>query len=331
MKVSVIIPVHNAENHITKCIENCKKQTFQDFEVLFIDDCSTDKTAEIISDTKEQDCRFRLFSLKEHLHQGYARNVGLQNSKGDYIVFFDVDDEYSPTFIEKMYNKITQDNADMTACKFNVINEELKLVENHEFGMFTDFPKNFHKGFNYSQIKQKNQLFDKVNVVWDKIYDRNFLKKHNIQFPEKNFYKEDVIFTFRCIFRANKISILNESLYTYKINPQKYNKSMFQKEEIFDCFEMLISVEEDLKALKLFDKFNYAFMNYEIYSLQYFYKILEQSFHEEFFYKLQKSYEKYRNIPQKIKDDDPVMCSLLDKVLKAKHFSKEIDEYIKKF
>ncbi len=331
MKVSVIIPVHNAENYIAKCIENCKKQTFNDFEVLFVDDYSTDKTAEIISNEKKQDCRFRLFSLKKHLHQGYARNVGLQNSKGDYIVFFDVDDEYSPTFIEKMYNKITQDNADMTACKFNVINEELKLVENHEFGMFTDFPKKFYKGFNFSQIKQKNELFNKANVVWDKIYDKNFLKKYNIQFPEDNFYKEDVIFTLRCIFRAKKISILNEFLYTYKINPQKYNQSEFPKEEIFDCFEMFISVEEDLKSLNLFDKFNYAFMNYEIYSLQYYYKILEQRFHEEFFYKLQKSYEKYKNIPQSVKNDDPVMYALLDKVLKTKHFSKRIDEYIKNF
>lgn len=331
MKVSIIIPVYNAEKHLKNCIENCKKQSFDDIEIIFINDGSTDKTAEIIAETVKKDHRFRLISLDKNFHQGYARNIGLANASGEYIVFFDVDDEYSPQFVEKMYNKITQDKADMTACKFKVVTEKGNIVEKHEFGMFTDFPKKLYDGFNHSKIKQTRELFNKANVVWDKIYNRNFLLKNNIKFPTDNFYKEDVIFTFRCLFRAKKISILDEFLYTYKINSIKYNDAKFQKDEIFDCFEMFSTIAKDLKELQLFDKYSYAFMNWEIYSLQFYYKILEQRYHEEFFRKLQKSYSKYKNFSKEIRNYDPAMCTLTDKVLQTQEFAKDIDDFIKNY
>ena len=118
MKVSVIIPVYNAERCVSESVKNCKKQTFEDFEVIFVDDCSTDETVKIIEEEIKGDGRFRLIKLNENRRQGYARNIGLENAIGEYVMFFDVDDEYSPEFIEKMYNKITRDKADITGCKF---------------------------------------------------------------------------------------------------------------------------------------------------------------------------------------------------------------------
>lgn len=331
MKVSVIIPVYNAENCIYKCLENCKNQTFDDFEVIFVDDCSKDNTAKIIVAETKNNPKIKLFKLEQNLRQGYARNIGLKHAQGDYIMFFDVDDDYAPDFIEKMYAKITQDKADITACNFLIINEKTGEIEqNHDFAMFSDFPKELHDGFCYTDVPSVMDLFNKSNTIWDKIYSRKFLEENNIDFPTNLFNKEDDVFALRTLFSAKKITVLNETLYFYKVDPEKYN-SKFKKEAIYDCFLMFDIIKNDLQKIGIYEKLNFFFMKYEVFTLKYYYCMLQQDLHEDFFYKLQKSYEKYKNIPQEIRNADNVMFSLIDKVVDTKKFSQKIDEFLKKF
>lgn len=331
MKVSVIIPVYNAENCVSNCIKNCKNQTFNDFEVIFIDDCSKDKTTEIISEEIKNDGRFSLITLQKNQRQGYARNIGLEQAKGDYVMFFDVDDDYSLDLIEKMYNKISSDNADMTACKFCLVDEKSgETIENTDFAMLADYPKNLHNGFSYSDITPIIDLFNKSNTIWDKIFHRNFLLENNIKFPTNLFNKEDDVFAFRTLFSAKKITILNEFLYFYKINPEKYN-SNFQKQSIYDCFLMFDLIRKDLQEYGLLEKFHLDFIKYEIFTLKYYYGMLEQNCHEDFFYKLQNSYKKYENFAQEIKNSDNVLYELITKVLETKEFSTDIDNFLKNY
>lgn len=331
MKVSVIIPVYNAENCISNCIENCKNQTFSDFEVIFVDDCSQDKSAEIITEKIKDDKRFHLIKLNENHRQGYARNIGLKHAQGDYVMFFDADDDYASDFIEKMYKKIVHDGADVTACKFSVINEKTGEIEqNHDFSMFSDFPKNLHDGFHYTDVPSVLDLFNKSNTIWDKIYNRKFLEENNIDFPTNLFNKEDDVFALRTMFLAKKISVLDETLYHYKIDPEKYD-GKFQKEAIYDCFLMFDIIRNDLEQMGLLEKLYFSFMKYEVFTLKYYYGMLEQKDHKDFFKKLQKSYEKYKNVPPEIRNSDNVMFSLIDKVLETKEFSDETDNFLKNF
>ena len=331
MKVSVIIPVYNAENCVSDCIKNCKDQTFNDFEVIFIDDCSKDKTTEIIFQKIKNDSRFHLISLQKNQRQGYARNIGLEQAKGDYVMFFDVDDDYSSDFIEKMYNKISSDKADMTACKFCLVDEKSgETIENTDFAMLADYPETLHNGFSYSDITPIIDLFNKSNTIWDKIFCRNFLLENNIKFPTNLFNKEDDVFAFRTLFSAKKITILNKFLYFYKINPVKYN-SNFQKQSIYDCFLMFDIIKKDLQKYGLMEKFHLDFMKYEIFTLKYYYGMLEQNWHEDFFYKLQNSYKKYEIFAQEIKNSDNVLYELITKVLETKEFSSEIDIFLKNY
>lgn len=332
MKVSIIIPVYNAEQDIEHCIKNCQNQTMKDIEVIIVDDFSKDNTVRVISENIKNDNRFRLISLNKNHHQGYARNIGLKYAQGDFIMFFDADDDYSNQFVEKMYNKITRDNADFTACSFYIIDKNTnKILENTDFSMFSEFPQELHNGFHYSQIQPPVELFCKSNTVWDKIYRRSFIQKYNIKFPTDLFYKEDDIFSVRTTFRAKKISVLNEYLYYYKIDPKKYYNSNFQKEEIYDCFKAFEYMKKDLIKFGAYKEIAYDFMKFEIFTLKYFYKILKQEFHEEFFYKLKNSYAKYKNIPQEIKNTDNIMFNLIDKINDTEIFSPEIDNFLKNY
>lgn len=330
MKVSVIIPVYNAENHIENCLYRTLNQNFQDFEIIFVDDCSKDNTVKIIREKTANDKRVKLFTLNENHRQGYARNIGLQNATGDYVMFFDADDDYSQDYIAKMYEKIVKDKSDITACKFSVIDEKTNTpVINHGIAMFSDYPQKSHNGFCYADVPLLD-LFNKSNTIWDKIYKRDFLVKNNIIFPTNLFNKEDDVFAFRTLFQAKKISVLNETLYFYKINPEKYD-SQFKKESIYDCFLMFDLIKNDLQKTGLFEELKFVFMKYEVFTLKYYYCILEQDCHEDFFYKLQTSYQKYKNVPDEIKKADNVMFELIDKIIETKEFSKDIDDFLKNF
>ena len=332
MKVSIIIPVYNAEKDIEQCIKNCQNQTLKDFEVIIVDDFSKDNTVKVISEQIKNDNRFKLISLNENRKQGYARNIGIEHAQGDFIMFFDADDDYSNQYVEKMYDKITRDDADFTACKFYLVDKNTnEIIENTDFSMFSEFPEEFYDGFHFSQIQPPVELFCKSNTVWDKIYRRSFLQKYDIKFPTDLFYKEDDIFSLRTTFRASKISVLNEYLYYYKIDKKKYDSANFQKEEIYDCFKAFEYMKKDLIEFGVFNEIAHDFMKFEIFTLKYFYKILKQEFHEDFFYKLKNSYSKYKNIPQEIKNTDNIMFNLLDKINDTEIFSPEIDEFLKNY
>lgn len=96
--ISVVIPVYNAEKFLDKCLFSLKYQTFPRFEVLCIDDGSTDQSVEIIKRYVQSDSRFKFFSQK-HQFSGVARNLGIKNAKGEYLLFLDADDYFAPTIV----------------------------------------------------------------------------------------------------------------------------------------------------------------------------------------------------------------------------------------
>jgi len=97
MKISVIVPVYNAERYISRCVDSILKQTYSDWELLLVDDGSKDNSLAILNDYGKKDSRIRTFH-QENAGAGAARNVGLENAIGDYIVFIDSDDFVEPDF-----------------------------------------------------------------------------------------------------------------------------------------------------------------------------------------------------------------------------------------
>lgn len=329
-KVSVIIPVYNASNFISSCIKNCLEQTFAETEFIFVDDKSTDNTIELIKPYAEAyPDKIRLIELPENKKQGNARNIGIENAKGDYIMFLDADDKYSISCVKKMYNKIIQDNSEMVVCKFLAIDDKTEdVVPEHCFSNFANIPEVYHTGFCHKDLP-RYMIFDKSNVIWDKIYKKSFLIDNDIKFPVIDVCEDDV-FSFKTLFRAKKITVLNENLYYYRIN-RKNSSCNLKNRNPFECFRMYELIKQDLTDLQLFDMYqqSHIHMKYHLYSFLFFYNSVNLIWRKEFFYKMQKElliYQDYLNNADN-KSNDLKTYELLSLIIKTKFYYLFVIKY----
>lgn len=329
-KVSIIIPVYNAKKFIQPCLINCMNQTLEDIEIIVIDDKSTDNTVELVKQIMTEDSRIKLIELEENHRQGYARNVAIEQAQADYILFLDVDDSFTNNCAEEMYKKITEDDADMTVCKFATIDDETgKVAYEHEFQNYADLPKDLHKGFSYKDC-EPIALFDKCNVVWDKIYKKSFILENDIKFPG-GMYCEDDVFSFKAIFRAKKITVLDKCLVFYRVN-RKTSSSNQKDRTTFDCFKMYEMIKADLLNLCIFFKFQNAFMQYQTYSFMFFYKAVNKKYRKEFFDRMKSELSVYEGF---IEDkynvtQDSETYKLLSSILKNNYYTFQLHRFFQK-
>ncbi len=329
-EVSIIIPVYNAKKFIKECLVNCMNQTFEDIEIIVVDDKSTDNTVEIIKSVMKEDSRIKLIELDKNYRQGYARNIAIEQAQSDYIMFLDVDDAYTNDCVEQLYKKISEDDADMTVCRFATIDHNTgKVANEHEFNNYANLPVKLHNGFNWKDCVPLD-LFDKCNVVWDKIYKKSFLKEKDIKFPGGMFCEDDV-FSFRAIFRAEKVTVLNKSLVYYRIN-RKDSSSNLKDRTTFDCFAMYKMIKEDLQNQCIFFKLENAFMHYHIFSFLFFYKAVNKIYQKEFFDRMKQELSIYEGfIDDKYNMvSDPGTYKVLNSILKNNHITFEIYRFIEK-
>lgn len=331
-KVSVIIPVYNESKYIKDCIRNCTSQTMDDIEIIVVDDKSTDDTREKVLAECQRDNRVKLIPLKENRKQGFARNIGIQEAKADYIMFLDVDDKYSCDCVEKMYNKIVKDKSDMTVCKFFLIEDGKDItLPNIEFcANYATLPKVFHDGYCYKDFRDKIDLFNRRNVIWDKIYKKSFLVDNGIEFPAGMFCEDDV-FTLRAVFRAKKITILDERLVYYTVN--RLNSSSNLKDRTsFDCFKLYHLLKEDLIKLGIFNEIENEYMRFEVYSVLHFYDEIKKKYKKEFFKTMQSDFSQFRyyieNPENKIHDKRTF--TIIETVLKSSHTRFAINFFLRK-
>ncbi|GMO20122.1 MAG: hypothetical protein Pg6A_06940 [Termitinemataceae bacterium] len=116
--VSVIIPVYNAEKYLHYCINSILKQTFENFELLLIDDCSKDKSLEICKKYSQTDKRIKVYHKEINEGTAQARKTGISNAAAEYVIFVDNDDWIEPEMLEKLYCKAVTKNYDMVFCDF---------------------------------------------------------------------------------------------------------------------------------------------------------------------------------------------------------------------
>ena len=128
IKISVIIPVYNVEKYLRECLDSLINQSFKDFEVICIDDGSTDKSYKILEEYSQKDSRIKVLK-QEHNGAGAARNLGIEIAKGKYIQFLDSDDYFEPNMLEELYNTAEKFGADMAVCSARKVDEAGNIVE----------------------------------------------------------------------------------------------------------------------------------------------------------------------------------------------------------
>ena len=211
--ISVIIPVFNVENFVGDCIKSIITQTYNNIEIIIVDDGSTDQSIRKIEEIIGDDCRVIILH-KVNGGLSSARNYGIKESKGEYITFIDSDDTVERDYLESLYSKI-QEN-DIVCCGYNLIDENnifLKKVENIKLPPSCNIRKEVIRSIEF------------IPSAWGKLYRRDIFK--TIRYPEGVYFEDLHIINEICDNR--KISILDDCLYNYRVRKSSIMRSFNEK------------------------------------------------------------------------------------------------------
>ena len=253
--------MYNAEKYIAQCLESMLDQTFENFEVIVVDDCSTDKSVEVVEEMINTAERGKLIHLiKRKTNSGGAaipRNVGLRYSHGKYIAFCDNDDMFTKTALEELYEIAEDTQADILHAQSfwsnskednGVINEDTELVvKSWETGPFTDKPLVITE-----KIGERVKLFTKMQLlwnVWNKIFRRDFITQNCLEFPAVKII-DDMIFCFECVCLAPTYVIIPNVFNIYRVRQDSHSHNFPTKSEYFQQ-----SINTIKEGTKLFDAF----------------------------------------------------------------------------
>ena len=205
-KISVLVPVYNAEQYLSNCLNSILQQTFQDFEVVCLNDGSLDKSFGILEEFAQKDKRVRVLSQK---NSGVAntRNRLLDEAKAAYIAFVDADDWVEPTYLEKLYQKAQESGADVTKCFFkeiDAVSQKISQAKKYSFSSSA-----------LEKIADKVKHGYEDPVVWGKLWRTDFLRQNALRFLP-GYVAEDLAWVSLGFVQANKIVLLEEDLYVYR-------------------------------------------------------------------------------------------------------------------
>ena len=205
-QISIIVPVYNVEKYLSRCIDSILNQTFDDFELILIDDGSPDHSGSICDDYAKKDNRI-LVIHKENGGLSDARNAGINIASGEYIMFVDSDDYISKDMCEILYQRIIKDKSDMALCSVIGVNEEGEEIEK---GTFIVDDRLLEEKDKFLGLGEANACA--YIVAWNKLF-KKFLWK-DIRFPV-NKINEDEYVAHHLIDKCDKISTVSDSLYYY--------------------------------------------------------------------------------------------------------------------
>lgn len=215
-KISIIMPVYNVEKYIKQSIESVINQTYNNLEIILVDDGSTDFSGEICDEYSKKDNRIKVIHT-ENRGLSCARNTGLDNATGKYIMFIDSDDFFEKNSCEVLYNEIENKKADYVIGNYIHTTHEGKKWKNPLFN------QKIYDNFKLSITDYKKSIFVMNSVVWNKIFKREFIEKNKLRFVPGAF-AEDAIFSTYCYVHTNKSYYISDVVYNYRQN--QVNKSI---------------------------------------------------------------------------------------------------------
>lgn len=245
--VSIIVPVYNVEKYIKECLESIINQTYENIEVILIDDGSTDKSGRICDEYSKIDKRIKVIH-KQNSGVSATRNIGLKEATGEYIEFVDPDDFTSKNYIKKMMDGIK--NSDCVICGYN---EQYKnATVSHSIAK--------HK-CNIGRKEAINNLFVRNlynGYLWNKLFKTNIIKEHQLVFNEKISILEDLLFVTEYLSYCNNITLITDNLYYYRMRKNSAIND-FNSKKINNLFNGYMEINNVLQSKKICAP-NYIYM-----------------------------------------------------------------------
>lgn len=294
--VSIIVPVYNVEKYLEKCLNSIVNQTYKNIEIICIDDGSPDNSINILNKFAEEDKRLKIIRQK---NQGLsaARNTGIINSIGKYIIFIDSDDWIEDNMIEFMLNEIQKDDKDISICGqynhyFYKNNESIKKITLDKFQI------NIFQNYNDYFIENYKLHFP-FGSSWNKLFKKELIIKNNLFF-EKGRFHEDLLFVFRYLNLVQKIGVVKTPLYHYIVTRGNSITNKINKNEINDVLFTVYELKKILneKLLCSVEYNEYIFQWIIRATILKFSNFKEKSIQEEFENRIEilKNDEEYRKI-----------------------------------
>ena len=262
IKVSVIIPVYNAEKYLKECLDSVISQSLKEIEIICIDDGSTDNSLEILKEYAQNDNRIIVLQQKNS-GAGVARNRGLKIAKGEYLSFLDSDDFFDKQMLMKSYCEAVRHNVDIVMFRHDRYDEG-----NDKFYRLPHMmaPNNFPKMdiFNVEDM-ESNFYFSIYGWTWDKLFKKSFIDSFNLRFQRVRIYN-DMFFTYSAVVVASKIRYIEDYLLTQRVN-RKGSITKSVQNNWYCIIDALKAVRDFLIDNDIYDKWRKYFSIYALHMI----------------------------------------------------------------
>ena len=286
VKISVIVPVYNTESYLRQCIDSILNQTFEDIEIICVNDGSTDGSLDILTDFEKRDTRVKVYT-QENQGVGVARNRGLEYACGEYMYFMDSDDYLNDNALEDVLDIIEEKDADFVMFKIRNFDEDAgESIDDDYYTMPYLRDAVGDETFNYSDVSKMGL---RLCVCPPGIlFNHEFIR--DIRFPEGLLFEDNVFFT-EALFKAKRIVFYDEFLY----NRRKHTESTTTQISL----KSLDTIDITNMLLDLCDEYNHSLHKKELYyrifiNIYNIFKKADPASKEKLFEKIKENYLKYQ-------------------------------------
>jgi FkbM family methyltransferase len=279
--VSVIVAAYNVEEYLAQCLDSLVHQTLSDIEIIVVNDCSTDRSPQILAEYEARHARLRVLHLQQNAGLASARNVGMRAARGEYLGFVDADDWVDTRMYERMCARADRDGADVLIADAKVYYEDSKSFCPFYDRYIWDALEPELKTSPFPLARETSVLLTEA-AAWKKLYRRTFLDDHGLAFAEGMNSYEDVIFHFSVLLRARRISLLDEALCFYRQGRPGQITARSDR-RVFDVFEVFRQVRDNLAAWNVPDGVWAKMVKFEMRFFVWLARQVDQRHRREFF------------------------------------------------
>lgn len=285
-EISVIVPVYNVENFLEECLDSIVNQTFDDIEIICINDGSTDKSLDILNQYAQNDNRFTIVS-QENAGHAVATNRGIKLAKGKYLYLMDSDDVLELIALEETYNFCEERDLDFVIFQaMNYVVDEDRYYKSEIYSLNKLYKLVEENIFNFNDLGEI--IFDIPVTPWSKLYKTSFIKESGALFPEGLVFDDNVFF-FEILFNAKRIAVLPKYLFTRRW--YTYSSTTSGDKRFLDSIDINNITIDLFKEYGLFNQYKEQLYNRKINLGNFRFVHIKDEFKDLYFDKLKKDFE----------------------------------------